>query len=229
MNSYKKIHAVIISSAVGLSALAFPALADIKEIPAEEMTESYIRDTTIIVPKQQQNDHDSPVSVTVQANDGNPELVIKGDAADPNNNSLKRPDLTPLTDDNLAKLHDYSIQQQHSSIQVPPLDLSQAERDRNLREVLKANNISFSEVGVPETGPIDYSKLNFPTIPNFPQTGNGLVSGSSTPGQIIISIPQPANTGSNQGLQNLTPGGEYQMKIDNGQLQFIINNPNTPK
>lgn len=218
-NLLKLTSLAIISAASSLS------FADIKEIPAEEMTESYIKDTTVIVPKQQSENTDQSANVTITPNDGNPELVPQGEAADPNQNALKRPDLTPLSDDNLAKLQDYSIQQQNSSFDLPPLDLSQAERDKNLREILSKNGYNLSEFGVPKTGPIDYSQLNFSNL----NISNGNISGSagSNTGQFIINIPtDKANT---TGIQNLTPGGEYQMQINNGNLQFIINNPHANK
>lgn len=208
-----------------LTAVIFSAssFADIQEIPAEEMTESYIENTTVIVPKQQTSQDGSPVNVTISPNEANPELILSGEAADPNNSSIRRPDLTPLSDEHLAKFQEYSILQQGSSLQLPPLDLSQAERDRNLREVLTLNNIPLDSVGVSATGPIDYSQLSFPSQLNT----SGDLSGSATGHSFIITIPTQQDAPN--GIQNLTPGGEYQLQINNGQLQFIINNPNAPR
>ena len=207
--------------ALALSAAMFSAgsLADIKEIPADEMTEAYIKDTTVIVPKQQSSQDKAAVNVKIAPN---PAKGDSGMPADPNNAANKRPDLEPLLDSNLAKHQEYSLQQQQSQVNVPNIDLLQKSRDDNLREVLTKYGIDFASVGVPATGPIDYSQLQFPNL-NM-SSPSGTVSGSNNgSNQFIITIP--TNQANTNGPQNLTPGGEYQMQINNNQLQFIINKP----
>jgi hypothetical protein len=97
-------------------------------------------------------------------------------------------------------------------------DPLQQSRDDNLRKVLRANNIDFTTVGVPEAGPIDYSKLQYPSMGKVDTQGNSI---SATPNQIIISVP---NSGYSFKEQQ-TPGGEYQIRVENGNVQLIINRP----
>lgn len=206
-----------------LSTFALPVFADITEIPAEEMTESYIQDTTVIVPKNKQQPLDE-INVTVSPNEGYSDSQLLGDRPEPNHEGLKRPDLKPLSDDNLAKLQADSIRQQHSSLETPFLNLNIQEYDNQLREQLRKNNIPLESLGIPKDGPIDYSRLQFPSGLTSSEIilPNGLEFESS-PSQFIITIP---NRGFNTPSQDLTPGGEYQIKVDNNQLQLIINNPN---
>lgn len=205
--------------AVALSAGFWAAFstADIKEIPADEMTEAYIKDTTVIVPKQQGSQDKTAVSVKIAPN---PAKGDSGMPADPNNAANKRPDLEPLLDQNLAKHQEYSLQQQQSQVNVPNLDLLQKNRDDNLRKILTENNIDFTAVGVPTTGPIDYSQLKFS---NLSVSSGGLSGSNNGSNQFVITVP--TNQANTNGPQNLTPGGEYQVQINNNQLQFIINKP----
>lgn len=205
--------------------LAAPAMADITEIPAEEMTESYIQDTTVIVPKNKQEPLDD-INVTINPNEGNRDSELLGERPEPNNEGLKRPDLKPLSDDNLAKLQADSIRQQNSSLDVPLLNLNIQEYDNQLREQLRKNNISLESLGIPASGPIDYSKLQFPTglLPNtpIPELPNGIGFDNSNSKQFILTIP---NTQGYRPSTEQTPGGEYQVKVDNNNIQFIINAP----
>lgn len=224
MNLIKILQASTTTTFCALCLASTAAWADIKEIPAEEMTESYIQDTTVIVPKNKQQPLDD-INVTVKQNEGNRDSELLGERHDPNNEGLKRPDLKPLSDDNLAKLQADSIRQQDSSLDAPLLNLNIQEYDNQLREQLKKNNISLESLGIPKEGPIDYSQLTFPTglqPEQLPPATSGIGFDSSNPSQFIISIP---NRGFTTPSQSLTPGGEYQIKNTGDQIQFIINAP----
>lgn len=209
---------------LSLCVLSNLATADIQEIPAEEMTESYIQDTTVIVPKAS-HQITNEVSVTVEQNEGYSDSQVLGDKYEPNNEGLKRPDLTPLSDENLAKHQADSLYLQNSSVPVPSYDYKIQEYDNQLRQTLLDNKIPLESLGIPKEGPIDYSQLQFPAgglSTNLPLP-EGL-NFSSKADQFIISIP---NNGYSNQSQNLTPGGEFQIQMNNDQIQFIINRPNS--
>src|SRR5690554_5356283 len=85
--------------------------AEIEEISAEEMTETHIRDTTVILRKQ------------------------------PNQEAQQRPDLIPLSDSYLSEQRERSLIQQQSNANLKPYDASQIERERNLERIWKEFNI----------------------------------------------------------------------------------------
>ncbi len=187
--------------------------AGIKEIPAEEMTESYIRDTTVLVPKASDS---QPNNVQVKV-DPNPAPTALDSLPKDDGSHASKPAIgsSYAPEQREIQLHQ---SQQRTASQQPVFDPLQQSRDDNLRKVLRDNHIDFASVGVPEVGPIDYSKLQYPTMNKSDLNGNSV---SSTPNQIIISVP---NSGYSFKEQQ-TPGGEYQIRIDNNQLQLIINRP----
>lgn len=223
MVQFNKVNSLVI--ALLTSSCVLVSHADIEEIPAEEMTEAYIKDTTVIIPKSTSNgESGKEVSVKVQPNQGNSDSQLLGEQYDPNNQPAQRPDLKPLSDENLAKHQADSLLLQNSQVNLPVYDPSQKNRDENLRKVLTENNIPFDSVGVPKDGPIDYSKLQFPTglAPDL-ALPEGIGYNNSNPNQFIISIP---NRGFNAPAQNQTPNGDYQIQVDSNTIQLIINNPN---
>lgn len=204
-----------IFSAIGLSmAMSFSAQADIQEISPEEMTETHIRDTTVIIRKQQEatEEPQQNINVTVTPNDGHQLDSID----DPNNRSQSRPDLTPLSDSYLAEQKERSLQQQQANVELAPYDASQIERERNLQKI-------WQEFDLQGDIPKDYGNLTFPTID---PSGNNIPAGtdfSVNPHEFSISIP---NSGNYQPKSHQTPNGEYQIDITDDKIRFIMNLPN---
>lgn len=187
--------------------------ADIKEIPAEEMTESYIRDTTVLVPKAQDS---QPSNVQVKV-DPNPAPTTLDSLPKDDGSQASKPAIGSSYAPEQRELQLQQSQQRTAS-QQPIFDPQQQSRDDNLRSVLRKHNIDFASIGVPETGPIDYSKLQYPSMGKVDAQGNSV---NATANQIIISVP---NSGYSFKEQQ-TPKGEYQIRVENGNLQLIINRP----
>lgn len=192
-----------------LPLLATPlAYAEIVEIPAEEMTESYIKDTTIIVRKQAPSEISQTRSVIRVS-------PIKDDFSEGNSTS----DSTALVREAYEKMpFDMTTQTQYQfdtassyNIESPAYDGDRHANDDRLREIL----------GLDASEPIDYSNLQFPVgaapigtsvpnnldisgqqfqiiIPNSSNyrpeaytTTNGEIGVSVTPEQIILQVNAP--------------------------------------
>lgn len=189
--------------------------ADIKEIPPEEMTEAYISDTTVIIPKQKTSEPQDSIHVKVS-----PVGSIELDRIpDPNQNSQQRPDLTPLSEAYLSEQRERSLQQQQSTDRLNIYEPMQLERETNLNKIWKQFDIQGDI-------PTDYGNLAFPTNIG-PADMNKVPEGTSynlQGQQFSISIP---NTNGvkvpDQPIR--TPNGEYQINITNDNIQFIMNAP----
>ncbi len=183
--------------------------AEITEIPTEEMTEAYIKDTTVIVRHQAATQEGEnlqgdaslrvsplaePYSETDQLN-GNTEIPIQ------------------ITDQYLSEQRNNALLSQSSyDFRTPALDPQQALREEYLRDAL----------GLEPGTPIDYSNLQFPTniTPDItPPAGLGY---NIAPGQFAISIPNSDNI--NAQTQQ-TPGGEYRIDVTPSEIIFTINLP----
>lgn len=191
--------------ALSLSPLA---LAEIREIPAEEMTEAYIRDTTVVVPQQTPPSSSTGVSVTVK-----PLQTLPGEGPAAPGNDGPRPDLTPLTDQYLSEQRNQTLEQiGRPGYEGAPFDPLQAQREEYLRALL----------GLESGVPIDYSSLQFPTnVPPASPPPAGIAH-SIQPGQFTISIP---NSNHYAPSSHQTPGGEYQINVTPSDIIFTINLP----
>lgn len=195
-------------------AVTHSANAEIEEISAEEMTETHIRDTTVIIRKQATEESQTAINVKVTPNDGHELDSID----DPNQKSQSRPDLTPLSDAYLSEQRERSLiqKQQQSNFDMKPYDPSQIERERNLDRIWKEFNIQGDI-------PKDYGNLTFPT--NIDPSGSSIPPGTDySIGKHDFSISIP-NSNQYQPNTHRTPNGEYQINITEDKIQFIMNLP----
>lgn len=183
------------------------ATADIKEISPEEMTESYIRDTTVIVPRAEPNQGGVKADIVIS------EIEAQPTTADtPQNKAGARPDLAPVSDNYLAEQWNRSqAVQNQPQYNQPLLDPSQAQRDEYLRTIL----------GLEAGTPIDYSQLQFPTsvAPVTPPPG---VAYDMKPGSFTISIP---NTNNYAETSHQPVNGNYKVDVTPSDIIFTINLP----
>src|SRR5690606_35438908 len=192
--------------------LAAPAIADIKEIPPEEMTEAYIRDTTVVVPQQPKSSSANNVTVKVTPL----ENIPGNDNIGPGDDRSARPDLTPAAEQYLSEQRDRQLQQQQQPgfTQPQPTDANIAAREAYLRDLL----------GLKAGQPIDYSNLQFP-VPapaDMPPVPAGLNGYNLTADQFSIRIP---NTNNHPALTQQTPGGEMKVDVTPSDIIFTINLP----
>lgn len=193
-----------------LPLLATPyAYAEIVEIPADEMTESYIKDTTIIVRKQAPSDISKTRSVIRVS-------PIKDDFSEGKSTS----DNTTLVREAYEKMpFDMTSQTQYQfdaassySIESPAYDGDRHANDDRLRQIL----------GLEAGEPIDYSNLQFPTTPIAPDgtilPNNANITGS----QFQIVIPNSNNYGSDA---YSSTNGELGVTITPEQITFQVNAP----
>ncbi|WP_430462396.1 hypothetical protein ACQUQU_06295 [Thalassolituus sp. LLYu03] len=182
--------------------------AEIREIPAEEMTEAYIRDTTVIVRKKEGKDDEGQSrqrTVTIKP-------LEQGYNEGENLNSSQATGSGGVSSDSYQAetiANELAVQ---SSYNFTVVDPSQAQREETLRQVL----------GLEPGTPIDYNNLSFPTDVVTNTTPPAGVSSAITPGQFSISIP---NSGNYQTQNFQTPGGEYQVNVTPSQITFTLNLP----
>ncbi len=193
--------------------LSGPASADIREIPAEEMTEAYIRDSTVIIPKQKTAPGGEKKALSVRVSPAD-EAYREGE----NLNTATEPlgIMQIQADDNLAERNSSTLDSLQAYEFSPPLlDPAQAGRDAALRELLALD---------PAT-PIDYSSLQFPTGISTDTPAPAGTGYDITPGQFSISIPNSNNYPADS---YATPGGEYQVDVTPSDIIFTINLPQNP-
>lgn len=195
-----------------LPCLLLPGLAsaDIREIPAAEMTEAYIRDSTVIIPQQKTTPEREKKSLNVRVSPAD-EAYREGESLRPATESLST--TGNPADDNLAERNSAALDSLQTYDFSPPLlDPAQAGRDAILRELLALD---------PAT-PIDYSSLQFPTTVSTDIPPPAGTSYDITPGQFSISIPNSNNYPSDS---YVTPGGEYQVDVTPSDITFTISLP----
>lgn len=199
-------HKIVLIAAALLS--AYTAQAEIQEISQQEMTDTHIRDTTVIIPKRATpTEPKAPIHVKITPIDQT-ELDSLPDTTQGNQN---RPDLTPLTDTYLSEQRERSLLQQQSNVPSQLYDASRAERERNLNNIWQQFNLQGDI-------PNDYRDLTFPTNVEMPAGSNMFMDAN----QFSISIP---NTGDYRPSTQKTPNGEYQVDITPDNIKFIINLP----
>ena len=203
----KLIHSLIASSLP----LSLCAVAEIREIPPEEMTEAYIRDTTVIVRKQQpsqgHNDKSNAVIRVSPIDQDYSEGEATASSAS-NTEYAVQPEHQYLGEHHTMEL----LNQVAYSFRAPEADENKEARDDALRAAL---NLQPGET-------IDYDSLRFPSqIPDgvIPPLGTDV---STSPSQFVLSIP---NTNNYTPKNYVTPGGEYQIDITPDSISFTINTP----
>lgn len=182
--------------------------AEIVEIPAEEMTESYIKDTTVIVRKQAPSEISKTRSV-IKVSPLDDDFSEGESAAE--GTSVQREAYEEMPFDMTAQTQYQFEAASNYSIESPAYDGDRHANDDRLREIL----------GLEADEPIDYSNLQFPagpapggeTIPsNLGITGsqfqivipnsnnyrpdsyqstNGEIGVSITPDQITLQVTPP--------------------------------------
>lgn len=177
--------------------------AEIREIPAEEMTEAYIKDTTVIVRKKKTEESGSETEVKVKP--------LTDQFSEGESLNASRNDSGSAADNYQAEMinSDLAIRNSTGYNATDPL---QAQREAYLRQVL----------GLDPGTPIDYNKLAFPTDISTDITPPPGIGSVITPGQFSISIP---NNGSYQPQSIQTPGGEYQVNITPSNITFTLSLP----
>lgn len=207
----------ILTIALTSAMVSTSVLADIRqsanELNAEEMTASYIRDTTVILRQQRPSETSDS---TAEAQTVNVRVARLDDLYSDTDDI----DFTALTQ-SLSALDDHVLQaimerreqqlkQQQSMYDSGILDPNLAQSEAYLRQVLN----------IPANQPIDYNNLGFPAdLPIVvPPAG---IEYSNTAQQFMLAIPN--NGYAEQAFQ--TPGGEYQVNITPDQIQFTINLP----
>jgi hypothetical protein len=193
-----------------LPLLAMPfANAEIVEIPAEEMTESYIKDTTVIIRKQAPSEISktrSVIRVSPIEDD-----FSEGEAAS-DGTEVQRAAYEQMPFDMTAQTQ-YQFESASSyAIESPAYDCDRHANDDRLRQIL----------GLEAGEPIDYSNLQFPTTPIAPDgtilPNNANITGS----QFQIVIPNSNNYGSDA---YSSANGELGVTITPEQITFQVNAP----
>ncbi|ASP39991.1 hypothetical protein CHH28_15495 [Bacterioplanes sanyensis] len=179
------------------------ALADIEEIPPEQLTEEYIRDTTVIVPVRAPSQPQQTVNATVSpaqapyspGSNARQAMVIEQGVILP-------PDMSEQTQQQLMS----SLSQQFNN---PALNPNIGLSEQYLRDAL---NLQAGQ-------PINLDELRFPTNITPDQSLIGGLDYLLTPGQLTISIP---NSSSYPERQYTTPGGEYYINVTNQRIEFTL-------
>lgn len=185
------------------TALSTASQADITEIPAEELTEEYIRDTTVLVPVAQPAAPRTKVNARVRASEAPYSESDNAQQAIANDHGVLLP--TDMSEQTQLQLQ-YSLSRQFDN---PALDPNLAQSEQFLRNALN----------LPSGQPIDLDSLSFPTniIPDQ-NLSNGL-GYLLTPGQLTISIP---NNHQYPERNYSTPGGEYNINVTDQRIEFTL-------
>tara|TARA_R110001583_G_scaffold59805_1_gene177860 strand:+ start:1326 stop:1940 length:615 start_codon:yes stop_codon:yes gene_type:complete len=181
--------------------------AEIVEIPPEEMTEAYIKDTTVIVRKKAPvptNEKRTLIRVSPLEED-----FSEGQTLDSEMDSFalieQQQNLT-ITD---QQANDLNARASYDFV-TPNMDPNELAREDNLRAVL----------GLPEGSPIDYSTLQFPTGTALnPESGIGSNSGSQG---FQLQIP---NANGIPAQSFTTPNGEFGVNVTPEGITFQMNTP----
>ncbi|GAA6145463.1 hypothetical protein [Thalassolituus maritimus] len=182
--------------------------AEIVEIPAEEMTESYIRDTTVIVRKKaptQQNERRSIIRVSPLDDD-----FSEGESISDSTVSLREEfesipyDMTAQTEYEFANINQITPT-------TPEYDPDRFANEARLREVL----------GLDETTPIDYDNLSLSDVvyPNDIAPPSEL---AISPYSFEIVIP---NSGNLSPESHSTPNGSFDINVTPDEIRFQVNTP----
>ncbi len=193
----------------GLLLSAPLAHAEITEIPPEEMTEAYIRDTTVIVREAEEDEMKKIIRalITVFPID---ETYSEGDTvASDTELAIQMQAYNQLS---TVEQQQYLLEAaQQLSIQTPDLDQDRHVNDEFLRQIL----------GLEAGAPIDYSNLQFPT-------GIDMASGNN------LLFTEQGGSGFQLTIQNssgyapttfATPGGEIGVSVTPDNISISINTP----
>ncbi|MEK9711056.1 MAG: hypothetical protein VW258_00665 [Thalassolituus sp.] len=193
---------------VGAALLSPLAQAEIQEIPAEEMTESYIRDTTVIVRKQAptvENTQRTLIRVSPLEDDFSEGESVSDSTAEIRQMYEAMPgDMTAQTE--------YEFYRVNQVIPTTPeYDPDRYANDAKLREVL----------GLSPNEAIDYNNLSNLALPTVGPDGETVPDGMTiNPGSFQIVIP---NTNGYPSESHLTPNGEASINVTPENITFQFN------
>jgi hypothetical protein len=193
-----------------LALTAAIASAEIVEIPPEEMTQEYIRDTTVIVKESVPVLEQAPkamIKVSPLEDDfseGESTLETTGELT-----AAQRALLESIFSDNSAQQNFQLDSQSSFAYQSPAYDPYLHVNDDKLREVL----------GLEPGAPIDYNNLQFPATA---QTNGVNALSSDNPGQFQLVIP---NSGNYSPSAFSTPNGEIGVTVTSDNIIFQMNTP----
>lgn len=199
------------------STLSGTANAEISSLTTEELTDTYIRDTTVIVQKSepsQQQEPAIPVTLKVTPLEKGAQLLPD----DPTHTiSSISPELTSYTDE----LN--QIELDSSLLLPPPNSTTEFIRPGPSDEGLAAVRAAY---GIADDEPIDLTSFTFDNnVVGTALSGANLPNGTGVTanGQsFTISIP---NTGNFRQQTITSPNGEIGVRVTPGQIQYTINLP----
>jgi len=186
--------------------------ADIEEISPEELTEAYIKDTTVIIRKQTADEvqNSQPAIIKVSPLQ---ETFSEGETLSEQPAQSVIPE---VSDNYLFERHEQELLNQSAyNFQAPVLDPHQNSREQALQSASAELQALTGET-------IDLNNPAFPTgIPDaiVPPIGTAL---SSSSGEFVISIP---NNNAYPSRSYQTPNGEYQIDITPDRIDFRLSIP----
>ena len=205
INNFSVLAGAVLSLSIAASPLTF---AEITEIPAEEMTESYIRDTTVIVRKKaptQQNERRSIILVSPLEDDFSEGESTSQSTIDMREQYEAMPyDMTAQTEYEFARIS-------QSIPDTPVYDHDKFVNEAALRSAL----------GLEEGTPIDYENLSLSNAV-YP---DGAVPPSElaiSPYSFEIVIP---NAGNLAPESHSTPNGDFDINVTPDEIRFQFNSP----
>lgn len=183
--------------------------AEITEIPPEEMTEAYIKDTTVIIREAEEDELKKVIRalITVFPID---ETYSEGDAiADDAEVAIQMQAYNQMS---TVEQQQYLLEAaQQLSIQTPNLDTDRHVNDDFLRQIL----------GLEAGAPIDYSNLQFPTGVDM-ASGNNLLFTEQGGNGFQLTIQ---NSSGYTPTTFATPGGEIGVSVTPDNISISINTP----
>ena len=191
------------------------ASTEISTLTSEELTDTYIKDTTVIVQQEKTEESDAesiPVTLTVTPLEKGAQVLPQ----DPTHSvSSISNELDTFTDLNNQVAIDQSLLQPVPDATTkflrPPID----------QDILDA---VAREYGLPAGQPIDLASLPFlenlmPTTPINPETQIGYKTEASS---FTIQIP---NTGNYNTQQISSPNGEVSVNVNSQFIEYTLNIP----
>lgn len=196
-----------VSTALLTMACLVPTInAEIVEIPPEEMTESYIRDTTVIVRKKaptQQNERRSLIRVSPLADDFSEGESISDSTVNLREEFESIPyDMTTQAEYEFARINQVTPT-------APKYDPDRFANEARLRRA----------IGVNETTPINYENLSLSDAlyPNDAAPPSEL---AIFPDSFEIVIPNSSNLNAESFT---SPGSKFEIDVTSNEIRLLVN------
>lgn len=197
------------SLALSLLLASAASQAEITEIPPEEMTEAYIKDTTVIIREAEEDELKKIIRALITVFPIEENYSEGNSVADDTELSIQQQAFAQMSN---VEQQQYLLEvAQQIAYQSPDLDPDRHANDEFLRQILNLD----------AGAPIDYENLQFPE-------GLGAVSGNNIiftqqGGNSLQLVIQNANGYSPTSFS--TPNGEFDVNITPDQINFSINIP----